>query len=114
VVEPINVKGNSWRSSMEAIKKMISPKHVLSLLVMASLMGFLWVLSGLTVKYFIYQKQSNYSVAQVFEWGVIEMDEDNFQVCADFRFHTSGIEEHTSQYLFEETSYASNESAEKP
>lgn len=76
------------------------------------MLGFLWVLSDFTVKYFIYVKQSNYSTAEVFEWGVIEMDEDNFVVCADFRFHTDGTEVHTSQYLFEKTPFSTEASAE--
>ncbi|MCH9621165.1 MAG: hypothetical protein S4CHLAM20_05810 [Chlamydiia bacterium] len=98
---------------MIAIKEKFSPKYLLSILVMGSLLTFLWILSDFTVKYFVYVKQSNYSIAQVFEWGVIEMDEDNFLVCADFRFHTDGTEEHVSQHIFEKKPFATMDLAEK-
>ena len=97
---------------MDTIKEFISPKNLLSGLVLASLLAFLWLLSDLTVKYFVYMKQKNYSIARVFEWGVIEMDEDNYVICADFRFHTDGTQEHTSQHLFESKAYRTEELAE--
>ena len=105
------VKENCKEAFMKIIKKNITPKKLCSALVMGSLMTFLWLFAGFTVKYSVYNKQSNTSNVQVFDWGIIEMDRENFVVCADFRFHTGGMQEHTSQHLFENTSYLSEDGA---
>ena len=97
---------------MNFIKENITPKNLWSTLVWGSLLAFLWILSGFTVNYFVYLKQANHSVAEVFEWGVLEMDDEKFVVCADFRFHTDGIDEYVSQHFFEKTSYPTMEIAE--
>ncbi|MCH9617305.1 MAG: hypothetical protein SP4CHLAM5_04110 [Chlamydiia bacterium] len=97
---------------MKNIKENITPKNLWTTLVWGSLLAFLWVLSGFTVNYFIYLKQANHSIAEVFDWGVIEMDEDKFVICADFRFHTDGIDEYVSQHLFEKTPFPTMEIAE--
>lgn len=97
---------------MKNIKENITPKNLWSFLVWGSLLAFLWILSGFTVNYFIYLKQANHSIAEVFEWGIIEMDEDKYVICADFRFHTDGVDEYVSQHLFEKTPYPTAEIAE--
>ena len=96
---------------MKIIQENITPKKLWAALVMASLFTFLWLFAGFTVKYFLYKKQANTSIVQVFDWGVIELDRENFVVCADFRFHTGGMEEHTSQHLFEDSPYLSEDGA---
>jgi hypothetical protein len=98
---------------MTAFKEIIHPKTLWSCLVMASLFVFLWIFAEFTVKYFVYIKQSSPSVAEVFEWGVIEMDEDKFVVCADFKFQTNGTEEFVSSHLFEKTPFLSKSDAER-
>lgn len=98
---------------MNAIKDNLTPKNMWSFLVTCSLLAFLWVFSGFVVKYFVYVKQANHSIAEVFDWGIVEMDEDNFVICADFRFHTDGVDEYSSQYLFEKISYPTKELAEQ-
>lgn len=98
---------------MGFIQKYITPKSVWGALVWGSMLSFLWVLSGFTVNYFIYLKQANHSIAEVFEWGVIEMDEDKYIVCADFRFHTDGVDEYVSQHLFENIPFQTMELAEE-
>ena len=97
---------------MSIIQKFITPKSLWGALVWGSMLSFLWVLSGFTVNYFIYLKQANNSIAEVFEWGVIELDDDKFVVCADFRFHTDGVDEYVSQHLFEKSPYPTMELAE--
>ncbi len=98
---------------MTIIQKYITPKNLWNGLVWAAMLSFLWVFSGFTVNYFVYLKQANHSIAQVFDWGVIEMDEDKFVICADFRFHTDGVDEDVSQHLFEKTPYPTIEAAEE-
>jgi hypothetical protein len=97
---------------MKNIKENITPKNLWAALVWGSLLAFLWVLSGFTVNYFIYLKQANHSIAEIFDWGVIEMDEDKYVICADFRFHTDGIDEYVSQHFFEKSPYPTLEIAE--
>ncbi len=96
---------------MKIIQEYITPKNVWAALVMASLLTFLWLFAGFAVKYFIYNKQANTSIVQIFDWGVIEMEKERFVICADFKFHTRGVQEHTSQYLFETSPYLSEEGA---
>ena len=98
---------------MKAIKEIIHPKTLWSCLVMASLFVFLWIFAEFTVKYFIYIKQGSPSMAEVFEWGVVEMDEDKFVVCADFRFQTNGTEEYISSHLFEKAPFLTEREAER-
>ncbi len=98
---------------MTAIKEIIHPKTLWSCLVMASLFVFLWIFAEFTVKYFIYMKQGSPSPAEVFEWGVVEMDEDKFVVCADFRFQTNGTEEYVSSHLFEKTPFLTESLAQQ-
>ncbi len=98
-------------STMSFVQKFLTPKNLFSALIWGSLLSFLWLLSGFTVNYFVYAKQANHSIAEVFEWGVIEMDEDKYVICADFKFHTDGVDEYVSQHLFEKNSYPTMELA---
>ncbi len=98
---------------MKTIRENFTPKNLWSFLVMCSLLISLWTIAGFTVKYLVYIKQSNYSVAEVFDWGVIEMDNDKYLVCADFRFHTDGIDKYVSQHLFEDKVFSSKQGAEE-
>jgi hypothetical protein len=97
---------------MKTIRENFTPKNFCSLLVVGSLLISLWTLAGFAVKYFVYLKQSNYSIAQVFDWGVIELDSDKYVVCADFSFYTNGIDKYVSQHIFEDKEFSSKKEAE--
>lgn len=80
-------------------------------LLMGTMIVFLWFFAGFTVDYFTYLKKANYSIAETFDWGVVEFSDDKYVVCVDFRFHTDGTEEYVSQHLFENTPYRYEEAA---
>ena len=93
------------------IQKKITIDNFINSLSMGTMLIFLWFIAGFTVDYFTYLKQGNYSMAEIFDWGVIELSDENYVVCVDFRFHTDGVQEYVSQYLFENTPYLTEEAA---
>lgn len=94
------------------IQENFSIKGFFLLLKTASLLSFLWVFAGFTVQYFTYLKQGNTSRAEVFDWGIIEMSNTKYLVCADFRFQTDGMEEFVSQHIFNSMPFLSHSAAE--
>lgn len=88
-------------------------KELWSILFTLAILVTLWVLATFVVKFIVYNRAKPSTFTEVFEWGVMEVEDDINFVVADYKFISLPEEEVVSQYVFERVKYRTKEAAEE-
>lgn len=86
-------------------------KHFASLLPFFVSVIAIWLIASFVSQLLIYLRYTHQAPAKIKQWNIIEIDDEHYQISADYAFELDHVE-YTSEQFFTKKTYPNRESAE--